>query len=95
MQPSWSKPLARPLTLRNGTVLRTLRDARHFIATLPEEFQRRSSWQHVARLLWDAAEDGSDPHALGEATLRMQRALSVEGQLQLAVLLRQRPLHQS
>jgi len=81
MQPSWSKPLARPLTLRNGTVLRTLRDARHFIAMLPEDLHRRSSWQHVARLLWDAAEDGSDSRVLGEATLRMQRALWVEGRL--------------
>ena len=67
--------------LRNGTVLRTLRDARHFIATLPEDFQRRPAWQHVAKLLWDAAETQSDSCAVGEATLRMQRALRVEGRL--------------
>ena len=80
-QPTWSKPLARPLALRNGTVLRTLRDARHFIATLPEELQRRASWQHVARLLWDAAERESHPGIVWDATWRMHRALAVEGRL--------------
>jgi hypothetical protein len=67
--------------LRNGTVLRTLRDARHFIATLPEDFQRRPTWQLVAKLLWDAAEAESDLRIVGEATLRMQRALTVDGRL--------------
>jgi hypothetical protein len=81
MQASWSKPLARPLTLRSGAVLRTLRDARHFIAMLPEDFRRRSTWQHLAQLLWDAAESESNSRVVEEATLRMQRALSIEGQL--------------
>jgi hypothetical protein len=81
MQPSWSKPLARPLMLRNGTVLRTLRDARHFIAMLPEDFHRRSTWRHVAQLLWDAAENATDSRLVGEATLRLRRALSLEGRL--------------
>ena len=67
--------------LHNGTVLRTLRDARHFIATLPEDCQRRPTWQHMAKLLWDAAEAQSDSCAVAEATLRMQRALRVEGRL--------------
>ena len=81
MPPSWSKLLSRPLTLRNGTVLRTLRDARHFIAALPEDFRHRSAWRHAADLLLKAAESGSDSQAVEDATLQMYRALSLERQL--------------
>ena len=81
MQPLWSKLLTRPLTLRNGTVLRTLRDARHFIAALPEDFRYRPAWQDAAKLLLKAAESGSGSQAIEDATLQMQRALLLERRL--------------
>ena len=54
----WSAPLSRQIVTRDGTVLRTLADARDFVLRLPPAYQEYNAWQRAAALLIDAAENG-------------------------------------
>ena len=77
----WSAPLSRPIALRDGTVLRTLRDARAFVLALPPGDQERQAWQKAAALLIEAAENGGDVEAATDtvfAALFMQAAVKLE-----------------
>ena len=54
-----SARLSKPLTLRDGRTLRTLRDARDFVLRLPERDLERNAWQSAAGLLIAAANGGN------------------------------------
>ena len=72
----WSAKLSRPIELRNGTTFRTLADVRDFILEQPEHIQARSFWQHAAKQLINAAEEGGD---IETATKQIELALFFEG----------------
>jgi hypothetical protein len=76
----WDRSLARPLTLRVGIVLTTLLEASDFVLALPDDIKRHSAWQHAAGLLTRAAESGQAGD-IDQATLQLERALSIESQL--------------
>ncbi len=55
---SWSKSFADPIELPNGRVLRTLRDAGHYVTGLSKADQSKPHWQIDAHELMMAAERG-------------------------------------
>ena len=72
-KPGWQSKLSRPISLKTGTKLETLADARAFILDmLPESDHDRSSWQHAIELLIEAAERGGSIEATTE---QIERAL--------------------
>jgi hypothetical protein len=71
----WSAKLARPIVLKDGTSLKTLRDARAFILSEPAYIQDRRAWQHAAELMIAAVENGT---GLEEATKQIELALFLE-----------------
>ena len=76
----WSAPLSRQIVTRDGTVLRTLADARDFVLRLPPAYQEHNAWQRAAALLIDAAENGGDIRAATDAVFA---ALFVQAKVQL------------
>jgi len=73
----WNRPLAYPLTLRDGTTIATLRQAAALMMGLPETRKSKQVWQHAAELLMQAQKSGktADVHA---ATNQLCRALQLE-----------------
>jgi hypothetical protein len=57
-------------------MLRTLRDAGHYVASLPKAKHDRPEWRLAATMLMQAAEDGA-PVML--ADIAMRRALNIDG----------------
>jgi hypothetical protein len=55
----WKSRLRRPLHLSDGRSLRTLDDARAFIASLPERDSRHDKWQGLRSLLFSAAQSNN------------------------------------
>ena len=49
--PIWSRAFDDPITLPDGRMLRTLADAGHYAAALPEDVQQRTEWQTAAEML--------------------------------------------
>ena len=76
----WSALLSRPLTLRDGTTLTTLADARGAILALPSSDEERNAWLKAADLLMAAAEQGGDVAA---ATEQVELALFLQARLGL------------
>jgi hypothetical protein len=74
---SWSRTFDDPIILPNGRVLKTLRDAGHYVAGLPKAKHNRPEWRLAAAMLMQAAEDGA-PIMLAE--MAMRRALNADGQ---------------
>jgi len=72
---SWSREFDDPMILHDGRVLRTLRDAGHYVAGFPKAKHDRPEWRLAAAMLMQAAEDGA-PVMLAE--IAMRRALSAE-----------------
>jgi hypothetical protein len=72
---NWSRPLPRPLTIPEVMDLITLADVRKLLGHLPKQTREKSTWQHVAAELAEAAK-GADPANVAVA-LRM--VLSLEG----------------
>ena len=72
-KPRWGSKLSRPIKVDNGIKLRTLRDARQFILTLPR-LRHSRQWEIAAERLVAAAESGS-ADALGVATRALEYAL--------------------
>jgi hypothetical protein len=60
----WSAKLSHSITLKDGTTLTTLADARAFLRE-PAHIQERQSWQRAAELMMAAAEGG---HGTEDAT---------------------------
>lgn len=56
---NWTRKLKPPVETRSGETLRTLEDARAYVLSLPRKVQDRTEWQHVAKLMMEAAEGGS------------------------------------
>jgi hypothetical protein len=54
----WSRLFDDPIALPDGRILRTLGDAGHYIAGLPEKVQHRPEWQAAAEALLLVAERG-------------------------------------
>ena len=76
-KPGWQSKLSRPISLKTGTKLEALADARAFILDmLPESDHDRSSWQHATELLIEAAERGGSIEATTE---QIERALFLQG----------------
>ena len=74
----WNRPLAYPLTLRDGTEIAILRQAATLMMGLPETRKSKLMWQHAAELLMQAQKSGK-PDDIAAATGQLQRALSAEG----------------
>lgn len=75
----WSCPLAATVTLRDGTVLETLRDVAALMTErLPPARQEKSVWQTTARMLLEACESGRKSD-IAHATAQLRRALEIEG----------------
>lgn len=73
----WSRPLARPVTLRNGTSLVTLADVRTFLFKRLNAHRRESSnWQRVTAMLLSAAR--SDEVDVADVTIALEMAASMD-----------------
>jgi len=58
MAAGWQTRLARTMWLVDGQDLATIGEARDYVLALPFPNQSTLVWQHVARLLMEAAETG-------------------------------------
>jgi hypothetical protein len=65
--PAWSRAFDDPITLPDGRALRTLHDAGHFVAALPQGMQQRAEWQTAAEMLILAAQ-GQRPVMFAQRT---------------------------
>jgi ABC-type taurine transport system ATPase subunit len=74
----WSARLSRPISVKNGPMLRTLYDVRVFILDQPEGTQERQSWQKARELLLAAAEHRGVVEAV---TRQVEAALFLEARL--------------
>ena len=74
----WFRPLAYPLTLRDGTKIATLRQAATVMMGLPETRKSKPVWQHAAALLLQANKAGKAADVC-DATDQLCRALQLEG----------------
>jgi hypothetical protein len=74
----WHRPLAYPLTLRDGTEIATLRQAAALMMGLPETRKSRPVWQRAAELLMQAQKGGKAAD-IRAATDQICRALQLEG----------------
>ncbi len=74
----WSARLTRPISVKNGPVLRTLHDVRIFILDQPERTQEH--WQKACDLMLAAAEHRGVVEAV---TRQVEAALFLEARLVL------------
>lgn len=73
----WSRPLARPITLRSGASLVTLADVRTFLFKRLSANRRESpNWQRVTALLLSAAR--SDEIDVADVTIALEMAASMD-----------------
>jgi hypothetical protein len=70
---SWTRKFPEPITLKDGSKIATLGQARELMLALPERHQSRPFWQY-------AAERG-DRASVADATAQLSRALAAEGLL--------------
>jgi hypothetical protein len=70
---SWDQLFFDPIELRDGRVLRSLRDAGEFIQSLPKVTQDRPEWQVAVRALLLVVDCNGDPML---ARIGMMRALN-------------------
>jgi hypothetical protein len=76
-QMGWSRPLARPITLRGGSNLVTLADVRTFLfKRLNKGRQESPNWQRVTALLLSAAR--SDEVDVADVTIALEMAASMD-----------------
>ncbi len=76
----WSDPLSKPITLKDGRVLVTLRDAGKLFAGFSESVQAHKWVEYAVELLLLAAEN-SDARTVKAATRQVERALFREGMI--------------
>ena len=79
-RPDWSRPLPQPLQIldENGmpiTTLKTLGDVRKMLLALPEPFQLKTTWGHVAVMLEEAARGGD----IMDVVVPLRMVLGMEG----------------
>jgi hypothetical protein len=75
---SWSKRFDSPIALKDGRLLKTLRDAGELIAAFPADRQAFPPWTYAAELLLAAARSGRR-EAIADAWAQVRRAASVDG----------------
>ena len=73
----WNRPLAYPLTLRDGTDIATLRQAAALLMGLSETWKSKPVWQRAAHLVMQAQKSGK-PADIRAATDQLRRALQLE-----------------
>ena len=79
-RPDWSRPLPQPLQILDendkpiGT-LKTLGDVRKMLLGLPEPFQSKTTWGHVAVMLDEAARGGD----IMDVVVPLRMVLGMEG----------------
>ena len=78
-RPKWSALLSRPVPVRDGPLLRTLKQAADLTM---ENGVQRSSWEASARKLMTAAESGTKAD-IEAATKQIELALFMENRLQM------------
>jgi hypothetical protein len=83
-KPQWGNKLSRPITLRNGTTLHTLRDARALIVALPRT-RHSPQWEIAATRLVAAAENGS-ALTIATATRALELALEYDANFVMTAL---------
>jgi hypothetical protein len=66
-RPEWSLPLDRPIVVKNGPVLRTLKEAANYVTKQPAD----TAWSRAAELLMRAAETGQ----VGDACRHIESVL--------------------
>jgi hypothetical protein len=76
---SWTRKLRVPITLKDGTRLITLSDARKLILSLPDLHDRNPDWQLAGDLLLAAS--AGDETALDKVGIQLRIALKKEGQI--------------
>jgi hypothetical protein len=74
-RPNWSQRLPEPLIIPDVMTHTTLADVRKLLKHLPQEFQEKETFQHVASCLAKAAHGGNAVKV--SVTLRM--VLTIEG----------------
>jgi hypothetical protein len=75
----WNRPLASPITLRDGHVIETLGQAAKLMTLrLPKARQEKAIWQKTAAMLMQVHASGR-PDDIAAATSQLRRALSAEG----------------
>jgi len=75
-KPDWSRALPRSIIIPEVMTLKTLADVRELIERhLPAETRAKSTWQHVAKCLDEAAR-GADPV---QVSVALQIVLMLEG----------------
>jgi hypothetical protein len=77
MATSWQTPLTRTIWLADGGDLATLDEAREYVLALSFPNQSTLVWQHVARLLMEAAETGETDSLCAQ----LEHALRMDGRL--------------
>lgn len=76
----WTRPLTEPLRdKRKRKTLRTLADARAYALKLKPHVANDRHWQHAAKLLMQAAEDGE----VEAVSLQLKLALLMDGVLDM------------
>ena len=66
---SWSRAFHIPISLPDGRVLRTLRDAGEYIQELPRAKHKLPEWEIAAQMLLEAVE-GKSPLMFAEIAMR-------------------------
>ena len=78
--PDWSRPLPQPLQILDENykpmlTLKTLGDVRKMLLGLPEPFQLKTTWGHVAVMLDEAARGGD----IMDVVVPLRMVLGMEG----------------
>jgi hypothetical protein len=79
-RPNWSRPLPAPLQILDENdkpiiTLKTLGDVRKMLLGLPEVFQSKTTWGHVAVMLDQAARGGD----ITDVVVPLRMVLGMEG----------------
>jgi hypothetical protein len=79
-RPDWSRPLPQPLRIVDENEkpiipLKTLSDVRKMLFGLPEPFQLKTTWGHVAVMLNEATRGGD----IMDVVVPLRMALGMEG----------------
>jgi hypothetical protein len=78
--PDWSRPLPQPLQILDENdepmlTLKTWGDVRKMLSGLPEQFQLKTTWGHVAVMLDEAARGGD----IMDVVMPLRMVLGMEG----------------
>jgi hypothetical protein len=73
---TWMRPLAKPITLKDGRIVATLGEARAIIHSLPERRQQSECWLYADALLLEAA---TARGSLNVTAAQLTLALKAEG----------------